>query len=82
MTNLKEVNISFLQGNSIHEAARQGDLDTVRCLIDEGTDANIKDDDAARQGRLDTVKHLIDKGTDVDPRDDDGVSQEFIPMRV
>ena len=47
LTNLKEVNIYFLQGNSIHKAARQGDLDTVRCLIDEGTDVNIKDDDGA-----------------------------------
>ena len=31
--------------NSIHEAARQGDLDIVRHLIDEGTDVNISDDD-------------------------------------
>ena len=45
LTNLKEVSISFLQGNSIHKAARQGDLDTVQHLIDEGTDVNIKDDD-------------------------------------
>ena len=45
LTNLKEVNISFLQGNSIHKAARQGDLDTVQCLIDGGMDVNIKDHD-------------------------------------
>ena len=38
-------NIPFFQGISIHEAARQGDLDTVQHLIDEGIDANIKDDD-------------------------------------
>ena len=36
---------SFLQGISIHEAARQGDLDTVQHLIDEGMDVNFKDDD-------------------------------------
>ena len=45
--NWRVVNISFLQGNSIHEAARQGDLDTVRHFINEGTDVNIKDHDGA-----------------------------------
>ena len=43
-----EVNISFFPlkgGKSIHEAARQGDLDTVRHLIDEGTDVNSRDDE-------------------------------------
>ena len=46
---LIEVNVSFFQGNSIHEAARQGDLDTVRCLVGEGMDVNIKDDDGVIQ---------------------------------
>ena len=32
------------QRNSIHEAASQGDLHTVRHLTDEGTDINIRDD--------------------------------------
>ena len=47
LTNKNEVNISFLQGKSIHEAARQGNLDTVQHLITEGTDVNIKDHDGA-----------------------------------
>ena len=41
--------ISLLQGNSIHEAARQSDLDTVQCLIDEGMDVNIIDEDGVSQ---------------------------------
>ena len=32
------------QENPLHDAARQGDLDTVRRLTDEGIDVNIKDD--------------------------------------
>ena len=47
LTNKKEVNISFLQGNSIHEAARQGDLNTVQHFINEGMDVDIKDHDGA-----------------------------------
>ena len=46
---LIEVNISFFQGISIHEAARQGDLNTVRHLTNEGMDVNIKDDDGVSQ---------------------------------
>ena len=32
------------QGNSVHIAASRGDLHTVKHLIDEGTDIDIKDD--------------------------------------
>ena len=41
---------SVHQGN-LHEATRQGNLDTVRQLIDEGTDVNIRDADGVSQSQ-------------------------------
>ena len=41
---LGNVILSVYQGNPLHEAARQGNLHTVRHLIDGGMDVNIKDD--------------------------------------
>ena len=53
MANL-QINISFgvfvclCQGISLHLAARQGDLDTVKHLVDEGDDINSKDKNGVR----------------------------------
>lgn len=45
----KELNISFCpQESPLHIATRQGDLHTVRHLIDEGTDFNMRDDHGVR----------------------------------
>ena len=42
-------NLSVLQGNFLHIAARQGNLHSVKRLIDKGTDVNVRDDDGVRQ---------------------------------
>ena len=41
---------SVHQGN-LHDATQQGDVDTVRQLIDEGTDVNVRDDDGVSQNQ-------------------------------
>ena len=41
---------SVHQGN-LHEATRQGDLDKVKQLIDEGTDVNVRDDNRVSQSQ-------------------------------
>ena len=42
------VYVCVYQGNSLHIATRQGDLDTVKHLIDEGDDINSKDKNGVR----------------------------------
>ena len=41
---------SVYQGNHLHEAARRGNLHTVKQLIDEGIDVNMKDDHGVSRG--------------------------------
>ena len=41
--------LSVHQVNPLHIAAIHGDLDTVRQLIDKGTDVNVRDDDGVSQ---------------------------------
>ncbi|XP_010035890.2 integrin-linked protein kinase 1 [Eucalyptus grandis] len=57
-------------------AANEGDLDSIRELLDSGADVNFRDIDgrtalhiAACQGRTDVVQLLIDRGAVVDPKD-------------
>ena len=49
-------------------ASREGDIDKVKLLIDQGADINARDDQALRwasnNGHLDVVKLLKDKGGD------------------
>ena len=51
--------VCLCQGISLHLAARQGDLDTVKHLVDEGDDINSKDKNGVRmtieQGYISTV---------------------------
>ena len=37
--------LAFHQGNPLHMAARQGDMDALKRLVNKGTDVNSKDDD-------------------------------------
>ena len=39
------VSLSLHQSTPLHVAARRGHANIVKCLIDEGADINIKDDD-------------------------------------
>jgi len=67
---------------SIHEAARNGDIEVVKQHLDAGADVNAKDDKfgltplhfAAGRGntRKEVVELLIAKGVDVNAKDEDG----------
>ena len=37
--------LAFHQGNPLHMAARQGDMDALKRLVNKGSDVNSKDDD-------------------------------------
>ncbi|GLD99545.1 hypothetical protein PINS_up008271 [Pythium insidiosum] len=56
------------------EAAKNGDVERVRSLLDEGVDVNARDDHdfceplhlAAQGGHADVVRLLLDRGADRD----------------
>ena len=67
-------------GEELIDAARYGDLETVKLLIENGADINAKDEDgytvlmhASFNGYLEIVKYLIEKGANVN-EDKDGVT--------
>jgi len=69
----KENNVKLLA------AARRGDINTIRILLNKGTDVNAKDRHgetaliwAAAIGNIDLVKLLIAKGADVNIFDKEG----------
>lgn len=63
----------FIGGDMhLHEVVREGCLDSVLALLNEGVDVNIQDDDgdtalhiAAAEDRLDIVQALLNAGADV-----------------
>ena len=62
-------------------AARQGDTNQVKALLDKGADVNAKDKygdtalmGAAEAGNTDVVRVLLDKGADVNAKSKDGVT--------
>jgi ankyrin repeat protein len=64
---------------ALMKAAKKGDLEHVRELLNKGADVNAKNKggqtalmDAAREGNLEMVKLLIDKGADVNAKDEIG----------
>ncbi|MHA2303633.1 MAG: ankyrin repeat domain-containing protein, partial [Candidatus Thorarchaeota archaeon] len=68
---------------SIHMAAYIGDLQKVEKFIDDGTDADAKDQQgqtalhyAAKGGEIGMVEFLISKGTDVNAKD----NRNFTPL--
>jgi len=65
--------------NTVYEAARQGDFDTVRSYLDKGFDVNLPDPDrrsllmlAGFNGHTELCKLLIEKGIKIDARDFNG----------
>ncbi len=68
-----EVNLNA----KLNEAARGGELEIVKALIDQGADVNGRSKDgqtpimiAAVLGHLETVKYLAEKGADIDVVDE------------
>ncbi len=69
----------FAQANDLIDAAKEGDLETVQSLIEQGADVNAIDNNgntalmwASARGHTETVGFLIDKGADVNAVDNDG----------
>ena len=68
--------IVFERSTALHNAARQGELELVNLLLDEGADIDQQDDylartpimDAAKECQVDVVWALIEKGADLDRR--------------
>jgi len=64
--------ISSLQADPLHDAAFEGDADTVRMLIEAGADVNAKDAHGATPLHLavaNTARVLIEAGADVNAED-------------
>lgn len=65
---------------ALHEAARNGDIERLKSLLDNGADVNAKDEKngaaplhyAAGHGHARAVKLLLDKGAEVNARDNTG----------
>lgn len=70
----------MLNGNTpMHEAAFQGDAETVQCMIDDGQNIEVRNNEgktplhsAAYFGQKKTVETLIKAGSDVNVRDING----------
>ena len=63
------------------QAAKQGDITTVKALLSKGVDVNAKDKDgatalmcAAKEGQTETIEALLAKGADVNAKSEDGVT--------
>ena len=64
---------------SLLDAARNGDTEAVKALIDAGAGLNAKDEDgwtaliwASEEGHTEIAKELISAGADVNAQDKDG----------
>ena len=64
---------------SIHDAARDGNIEAVKQHLAEGADVNAKGEKgetplhgAAFTGRMEVVELLIENGADVNAKDEDG----------
>lgn len=71
--------IALGDGTPLHNAAKDGDLQEIKSLIEQGSDLKAKDDDgqtplhvAIRCGRFDVAKYLCGKGSDIDAADSTG----------
>jgi len=67
------------KGTSLCTASKEGDIETVRSLLDSGTDVNERDDVhrtpvfyASWRGRVEVAKLLIEYGADVNSQDGAG----------
>jgi hypothetical protein len=74
---------------SIHQAAVDGDVDSVKKRLDEGADINEKNrmmlytplHGAARNGRMEVVKLLVDKGADINATEKSGMTPLMLAVQ-
>ena len=74
---MSETGSHWFEREQLHFAASDGDLETVKRLLQHGADPNAFDDlgwtpliHAAKRGHLDVVKCLLAAGAKVDARDE------------
>jgi ankyrin repeat protein len=65
--------------DSLHVAAEERDIDTLKSLLERGVDVNARDARnetplhiAATKGNVDVVRLLVERGAEVDSRDNEG----------
>jgi uncharacterized protein YegJ (DUF2314 family) len=65
----------------VHQAAKYGQLETLRFLLEQGGDVNARSKQgvtalhfAAGFGELETVKLLLEKGAEADPKEETGIT--------
>jgi len=70
---------------SLISAAEEGDIKTVKMLLENGADIEAKNNEdytaliyAARDGHTDMVKLLVTKGADIEAKNDRGVTPLFV----
>lgn len=75
--------VDAMKGTALHQAARGGDIDTIRMMLEAGLGVNDADFagftpliSAAFIGSVDGVRLLIDKGADVNAVSGDGAFQK------
>ena len=63
--------------NNLNKAAKAGQLDLVKLLLDRGANAHVYDNSAlcwaSKRGHTKVVKLLLDHGADVHARDDEAL---------
>lgn len=81
VSNMEDENCSDETPRCLHSAARIGDINIIRHLVDTGLSINSQNmygctplRIAARQGRVDVAKFLIEKGANVNTRDSFNIS--------
>jgi len=67
--------------SELHKAARRGDLQRVKSLVEKGADVNTRDNDgetplheAASEGYLEVARFLVERGADVNAKDNHGLT--------
>ena len=79
MSFLMEINISLQTNNSLHKAARDGNVDVVELQLKEHVDINIQDENgetalmlASKNGHIQVVELLLKEHADVNIQNEDG----------
>jgi ankyrin repeat protein len=69
------------------DAAKSGDVKTVKLLLEKGADVNTKSDDggtalmsAAKRGYMEIIKLLFEKGADVNAKRKDGTTALMLAL--